>query len=201
MTSLLITDSAAPPPSGTLDVDFVVDAGTYLQFDEISERMRGLGFQPSMKPDTPICRFENDGLLVDLMPVKESVLGFGNKWYQSVLDDRVAVDLPSGRHLFRTSGPSFLATKLVAFGNRGGGDVFSSKDIEDIVAVVDGRVELIEELKAAQARLKQFVRDEFTALLALREFEDCLHGMAPGMGSPQSRIEIIRSRFQQLAME
>ncbi len=35
--------------------------------------------------------------------------------------------------------PYFLATKLDAFRGRGKGDYFGSNDLEDIVAVVDGR--------------------------------------------------------------
>jgi len=45
--------------------------------------------------------------------------------------------------------PYFLATKLEAFDGRGKGDYLSSHDIEDIVAVLDGRPEILDELLKA----------------------------------------------------
>ena len=39
--------------------------------------------------------------------------------------------------------PLFIATKLEAFHGRGGDDLFTSHDLEDIIAVVDGRAEII----------------------------------------------------------
>ena len=56
------------------------------------------------------------------------------------------------------SGPAFVATKLEAFMSRGGGDILSSHDLEDILNVVDGRPSIVEELSAASEALQKFVR-------------------------------------------
>ncbi len=62
------------------------------------------------------------------------------------------------RWAWRASAPCFLATKFEAFYSRGGGDYLLSKDIEDILAVVDGRLELIEELRRYDRDVREFVR-------------------------------------------
>jgi len=61
--------------------------------------------------------------------------------------------------------PLFIATKLEAFRGRGGGDVVTSHDLEDIVMVIDGRPELVEALPgfllpdaASQARRQSIER-------------------------------------------
>ena len=43
--------------------------------------------------------------------------------------------------------PVFLATKLEAFRGRGQGDFLFSHDLEDLMAVVDGRAALVEECR------------------------------------------------------
>jgi len=47
--------------------------------------------------------------------------------------------LLSGRIISLIAAPVFIATKLEAFHDRGGGDFLASHDLEDIVTVVDGR--------------------------------------------------------------
>jgi hypothetical protein len=44
----------------------------------------------------------------------------------------------------------FCASKLEAFRDRGKNDYWGSHDLEDVIAVVDGRAELVREIRAAQ---------------------------------------------------
>jgi hypothetical protein len=48
---------------------------------------------------------------------------------------------------------AFLATKHVAFVDRGKEDYFGSQDLEDFVAVVDGRRDIVAEIDQAPERL------------------------------------------------
>src|ERR1700682_5225818 len=41
----------------------------------------------------------------------------------------------------------FVATKLEAFKGRGKGDFFGSRDLEDLISVVDGRATLVAEIQ------------------------------------------------------
>ena len=53
-----------------------------------------------------------------------------------------------------------------------------SNDIEDIVALLDGREELLEETEQAPAALRRFVSEQLTALLSLTAFEDVIQSTA-----------------------
>jgi len=137
---LLITDPAADPPRPTLDLDFVVQAATLAHYDAFGARLRAAGFaQWPAQPRDPICRWRSGELVLDVMPLDESVLGFSNRWYRSALEHRVRAVLPSGAALHHNDAPHFIATKLEAFAIRGGGDALASDDLQDIVRVVDGR--------------------------------------------------------------
>jgi hypothetical protein len=54
----------------------------------------------------------------------------------------------------------FIATKLEAFHGRGNDDVFASHDLEDIIAVVDGREELVRDVAAAAADVRDYIQAE-----------------------------------------
>lgn len=82
------------------------------------------------------------------MPVDEHVLGFSNRWYPAAIE--AAQTLEIAEHDVRVVIPAlFIATKLEAFHGRGDGDVVSSHDLEDIVAVLDGRPEIAADVAVA----------------------------------------------------
>lgn len=53
----------------------------------------------------------------------------------------------------------FIATKTEAFRNRGKDDYRSSHDFEDIVNLVNGRAELVEEMKSADPKVRNAMRE------------------------------------------
>lgn len=63
------------------------------------------------------------------------------------------------------STPCFIATKLDAFQNRGKDDFTMSSDMEDIINVIDGRVELADEIKASSPELRHFLSTQFKKFL------------------------------------
>ncbi|MEJ0086508.1 MAG: hypothetical protein WDO72_12545 [Pseudomonadota bacterium] len=89
----------------------------------------------------------------------------------------MAVKLPSGRQIRLISGPAFLATKFEAFRNRGKGDLLASHDLEDILNVVSGRTELIEEVVTAPAELRRYLEEQCRKLLAMLDFDHYLPGI------------------------
>jgi predicted nucleotidyltransferase len=50
--------------------------------------------------------------------------------------------------------PYYIATKLAAFIGRGREDLLGSRDLEDLISVVDGRVALIAEVQAEETDLR-----------------------------------------------
>lgn len=146
-TGLLITDAAAPPIRPTVDVDAIVQMVSLADYYQLSDKLRARGFTEDTSDDAPICRWVSKGVTLDVMPTDAQILGFGNNWYGPAAENAVSVELPSGKQIRMVSGPYFLITKLEAFDGRGGGDYLASHDMEDIVAVLDGRREIIEEVK------------------------------------------------------
>jgi predicted nucleotidyltransferase len=199
VTGLLLTDPAAAPVRPTLDVDAIAAIGSYAEFIFLENRLRDLGFHQPHAEGAPICRWKSGDLLLDLMPTDPSILGFTNRWYSAALE--YAQNFKIGEYEIRLiSAPYFLATKLEAF-HRRGKDNFSSHDLEDIVTVVDGRPELVDEVQSAPADLQGYLRDEFGALLSNRNFLETLSGHLLPDAASQQRTGLILQRMKRLVAE
>jgi predicted nucleotidyltransferase len=117
-TGLLLTDAAAPAIRATRDVDVIVEVGSLADYHRLSKRLRKRGFQEDQSPDAPICRWTaTGGLLLDVMPTRSEILGFGNRWYAPALESAMSAKLPSGVAIRLVTAPYFLATKLDAAGS------------------------------------------------------------------------------------
>jgi predicted nucleotidyltransferase len=142
---LLITAPRTAAIRPTKDVDVIVEVGTWGEYAQLLERLRERGFREDTEEGAPICRWVVDGIKVDVMPTKEEVLGFSNRWYQAAVAAAGTFQFSEALSVRLVTGPYFLATKLEAFSERGDGDYQLSHDIEDVIAVVDGRTELLDE--------------------------------------------------------
>jgi hypothetical protein len=193
---LLITDLGAAPIRPTIDVDAIVELASYQELVAIENHLRQLGFEQPHVEGAPLCRWVHEHVVFDLMPVDSRILGFSNRWYRPALENAVVAEV--GDHKIRLiSAPYFLGTKLEAFHGRGQFD-YRNRDLEDVVAVIDGRPEIVVETQASGASLQQYLADEFSALLRERDFLDALPGlMLPDMAS-QQRIRIVVNRRQQI---
>ena len=94
----------------------------------------------------------------------------------------------------------FCASKLEAFGDRGKKDYLGSRDLEDVIAVVDGRQELVGEIKAAQSDVRSYIGKEIARLLVAREFLDALPGHLPPDSANQERITTVTARLREIAL-
>lgn len=81
--------------------------------------------------------------------VHSEVLGFSNRWYPYAVETVVSVDLGQGVVIRLVSAVAFVATKLEVFASRRGGDFLTSHDLEDVLNIVDGREELVGEMRKA----------------------------------------------------
>ena len=128
------------------------------------------------------------------------MLGFSNRWYPSAgktavwltigneLDDRIRV----------VDAPHFVATKLTAFRGRGAGD-FYHHDMEDFIAVVDGRAELLDEVKSGRDDVREFVATEITTLMNDESFVEAIPGHLPGDKASQARLPLVQLRLRSIA--
>ncbi len=172
---------------------------TLHEYARFGTALRARGFNQGTVAADPICRYRQGNLILDILPVSPTVLGFGNLWYPLAVETAVRSRLPGGLRLKHATAPCFMATKLVAFRDRGGGDFLASRDFEDLVAVVEGRPEIVDEVRRAPAELRTWLRHEMGAMIGERGFAEGLVGMIPGFADVRARAELVRGRFVDIA--
>lgn len=195
-TALFITDEVTlEDVRATDDVDLIVDLTGYGAWAQLQDELRQKGFAESQE-DNVICRMRLGDLKVDFMPDDPAILGFSNRWYAKGIETAVTTTLTENLEIKRLAPPLFVATKLEAFLGRGHGDLLGSHDLEDILILIDGREEIVAEIQAADADVRQFILEQFTALLEEDDFDHFIEGNIRG---PEGRVDIVRRRFEAIA--
>jgi len=198
-TALLITDKAAAEVRPTYDVDAIAEISSYTAYAHFSERLRRCGFTEDTGEGAPICRWRQKKTVLDVMPLDAKILGFSNLWYKPALDSAVVHELEADLPIRVVTAVYFCATKLEAFAGRGKNDYQSSHDLEDLMAVVDGRAELVEEINAGTADLRAYIAAKIRQLLSIREFLDALPGYLLPDQASQARVSILLERLKKIA--
>ncbi|MDZ7698492.1 MAG: hypothetical protein U5R49_16720 [Deltaproteobacteria bacterium] len=195
-TGLLLTDPAAPSPRVTIDVDVIVEVGSLAGYHQFSDRLKQRGFVEDAGPEAPICRWRAGQIILDVMPTDPNILGFGNIWFRRAFESAQLVKLPSGKALRLLPAAYFLATKLEAFDHRGGDDFLMSRDMEGVVTVVDGRPEIVEEVRNSETELKAYLKKRMLELIQSRDFIEALPGHLPPDAGSQARTQLILERLR-----
>jgi hypothetical protein len=189
--TLWITDPGAPPVRPTKDVDVIVEVATRTAFHDFEARLRERRFAEDQE-DGVICRWRHStGLILDAMPSDASILGFDNRWQSAAVPHAIARKLPSGATIRAVSPPFLVATKLEAFNGRGNRDFMGSRDFADIITLVDGREQLVAEVRAAPTDVRTYIAEELTDLRLDRRFVDGVYGSLPADSASQARAEAI----------
>ncbi|MFJ2323853.1 hypothetical protein [Pseudomonas sp. NPDC087817] len=196
-TAMLVTDTAVLDDIRfTDDVDLVIELAGISAWNQLTERLATKGFKITGE-DEVNCRFRFNDVVVDVMPSDPAVLGYANRWFVEGLARADKFTLPSGTAIQIFQPTYFLATKLEAFAGRGNGDPYH-KDVEDMIILIDGRPELLEEVCQADSDLKAFIAKGIHKLMAL----DGVGYVIESSGSVQAnpgRGQIIHRRMKALA--
>lgn len=199
---LLISDSGAAEARVTLDVDLIVQVASQAEYYErICKHLRSRGFHEDSREGAPLCRWLFDEQVVDIMPTDARILGFSNAWYPHAIATARGTQLTtygtSPLSINVVSAPAFLATKLTSFASRGEGDLLH-EDIEDIVALVDGRKELVGEVEADTEELQAFLARALQELFDAG-LEEQLASLLPGDAASQAREPAVLAILRRLA--
>lgn len=195
-TAFFVTDAATlEGVRATDDVDLVVDLAGYGAWVRLQDDLRARGFRESAEEDLT-CRMRLGALKVDIMPDDPAILGFSNPWYRLGMETAVEQALTDRLTIRLFTPPLFLATKLQAWVGRGGGDMVMSRDLEDVLLVVDGRPALVDEVRAAQPDVRAFIATELAALMKGRDFD---HLLEDNIRGPEGRADIVYRRLADLA--
>jgi hypothetical protein len=193
---LLITDQAAAPIRGTTDVDVIAEIATITDYLIFSERLRRAGFVEDVGEKPIMCRWHNEGLILDVLPLSKNVLGYTNIWYKNAMKAARPLTLHSGAMIRVITAPYFLGTKMEAFRGRGERDFFASHDLEDFIAVIDGRDSILEEVTNSPPDIKRYLAEAAESLLREDRFRDALPGYVMG---DEERVPLILSKLAEIA--
>lgn len=198
ITGVLVTDPAAAPLRPTEDVDVILEVGSLAELQgRVRAKLIAAGFAEDASPGSPLCRWTRGPLIVDVMPSTPGILGFSNRWYPEALRSPMLVTIAPLLSMRVIAAPVFLATKLEAFKGRGGRDYQASHDLEDLVAVIDGRPTLLDEVAASPQPLRAYLAAELAELLSEPAFRsDALPGHVRG---DASRLDYVERVFAEIA--
>ena len=198
-TGFHITDRAEPEIRATKDVDVIVEVTSIVGYHRLEKTLGKLGFFQKMHKDDPICRWYIADVVVDIMPTDENILGFSNRWYLPAIKNAVTIELEPNLEIKIVTAPYFLGTKLDAYFGRGMGDYLTSHDMEDIINLINGRVELLEDIKDSEPDLKAFIIKSLQGFLEDELFLEALPGHLLPDRASQGRRSIILERIKKIA--
>ena len=198
--SLHLDDALPADIRSTKDVDFIVSVTGYSDYQKLAEQLRAKGFREDSNPEddetSPICRYVCNGIIVDVMPDDEAILGFSNPWFRIGRENAAPYQLPDGPVIRIVPATYLLATKLAAYVSRGT-DILESKDAEDIVTLINGRDALVSEIQKGPQDLKEYIQQEIKNLITNQNFDYLLDGAL--VHEEAERFDIVSDRFTQLA--
>ena len=196
-TALFINDPSSLDVRATIDVDCIIDVISLVEYHKFENQLVEKGFKKSME-DEVICRFRCEETILDVMPTDQKILGFGNPWYKKALQYAVNHEIADDLIVKSISAPYFLAKKFEAFKTRGNYDLWSSHDYEDILSVVAGRINLVEEVETANSELREHLKEEFKRLLQNDQFEPTLPGHVNDGPATMQNVQVVINRINQI---
>lgn len=178
----------------------VCEVASRVKYHRLGDRLRERGLQEAIG-EPVICRWRSTDprLVLDVMPIDPDILGFSNPWYEEAISSAVTVVLDSGAEIRAAAPAALVATKLCAWKGRGGGDLLRSLDIHDVLALIDGRPELIEEVAAALPDLRAYIRDELSELRTEGYFSYAVESATASYGPVGAeRARLVHARLDEL---
>ena len=195
--SLLVNDPTADAIRVTKDVDVLVGVRTRRDFHRQERELESRGFHHDTSEGAPICRWNVDGLVVDVLPVREEVLGWESRWFEAALESAASITV-EGRQVKVVTPPFFVALKLEAFESRGRGDFVASTDFEDVICLFNGRPGVVEEILSDQA-VGPSIAEKFAQYVNRSGLEDAVLGFVQTESNSDERYAAIMSAFRKLA--
>ncbi|NQT64526.1 MAG: hypothetical protein HQ556_16305 [Candidatus Marinimicrobia bacterium] len=198
ITSFLLTDEAQPEARSTIDIDVIIEIGSHMEYYRLEDQLRMLGFKNATGEDQPLCRWLLDSTPIDVMPTDASILGFSNRWYSDTIQKAKLIRIGEALQIKIASAPHFIATKIEAFKGRGAADFLGSHDLEDIITVLDGRREIVDEILESAEELRAYLKHELDQLYSNPYFLDVLPGHLLPDTASQARIPGLKEKIQNI---
>lgn len=192
--SLYADDPAADDVRPTNDVDIILRVANFGELTALQEKLGQKGIYPDPESKV-VCRFKYDDVLIDVMSTKEVGWAPSDPWFEPGFNnlETFTIDEETTIKIFPVA--YFLATKFSAFHDRGH-DPRTSKDFEDIVYVLDNRVNIVDEIKSSPDDVRAYLKVELSKLLS--------DGMNEALASHLSqfsrdeRLQIVKEKIKMI---
>ncbi len=198
VAELYADDPAASDIRPTIDVDCVIELSSRTEHARLEENLRAIGFTNDTSEGAPICRWVFLGILVDVMPAEDDILGFSNRWYTEGIENKILKTLPDGTKIYVFPPEYYLAAKFEAHRGRGGNDLRQSHDFEDIIYILDNCVEILDSIKDTNDTVKQYLKEQCSNLFKNDGLTEGVESALP-YGSVEEATEIIIELIQSIA--
>lgn len=178
IVGLLMTDFVEDDVRPTFDIDvaFDLEATAITAHYTLQKKLESLGFKAEGSIN---CRYIFGELVLDVMYTDGALQGLDSTWYQAGFDNAIEVQVKD-RTIKILNAVYFIATKLEAFTDRAyeSNDYWDCKDLEDIINVINGRPELLDELRDSPVNVVQFIATYFRKLFNDPKWLDAIKAIA-----------------------
>lgn len=157
VVSVYADDAAADEIRPTQDIDLTLKLFDINQQD-LDKQLAERGFHPDIHGHA-ICSYKYNDIAVDIMASTDTMRGPTNRWYAVGFNSLNEITI-EGMTIQILSAPCYLATKFEAYNHRGQDDYRTSHDFEDIIYVLDNRTTIVEEIRQADDKVKEFLCSE-----------------------------------------
>jgi len=171
VVSVYADDDAADEVRPTQDIDLTLKLFDLNQQD-LDKQLAKLGFHPDMQGHA-ICSYKYNDIAIDIMASTDTMRGETNRWFAQGFDSLQKITI-NENDIQILSAPYYLATKFEAFNHRGNNDYRTSHDFEDIVYVLDNRLDIINEITQSDKPVKYFLQDELRKIMKSDYAEEIL---------------------------
>jgi predicted nucleotidyltransferase len=169
--SLYADDPASDEIRPTDDLDLTIQLTGYSELVKLQKRLTELGFLPNPFGHA-ICSYLYEDISLDIMPSEDGPLGKANSWYKPGFDFLKEIILQNIK-INILSAPYFLATKFEAFNDRGK-DHRTSHDFEDIIYIIDNRINVVDEIRSSDKKVRNFLNEEFSKIMKNPNLEEII---------------------------
>ena len=163
VVGMYVEDTYSEEPRPTEDIDIFLEIYTPTQLERVRELLAAKGFHPDHTTNV-MCRFFYKGITVDVMSTTQVGWAPANKWYALGLKHAQRVKLNDTISIQILSLPYYLATKFEAFHDRGAKEPRTSKDMEDIVYLLNNNRTWEIAISESPTDVKEYIVAELKAL-------------------------------------
>ncbi len=193
VVSLYINDPSADDIRPTKDIDISLSIASLGELEALREELISKGFTQS-PDDNVICRFRYGDVKVDVMSTHAVGWAPANPWFAPGFDHKETVEVEN-QPIQILPLAYFLASKFTAFNARGAKDPRTSHDFEDIVYILDNRLDLVEKITDSPEDARKYLIWEFGKVLKDGQKQEAILGNLFIEGRDQ-RFQIIMDKLK-----